>query len=260
MLTIKKIKTLKPRVRVRKLGAIFHEAYSGVTFDSGYLTECLAFLLSQELLGEEDRKDIILFSKRGKEGWEDIYYRTLYILGEAPADWDAVDGDGEKDWSKRRVFSHYLYLDHLRSPYNVGSVFRSAESFGIGKIYVAPGTADPLHPRAIRTSRDTVDGVEWEWKDISEIDDDIPVFALELGGKDLWDFEFPKKGICILGSEESGVSPEALKRADRSLGRVSIRQYGAKGSINVSSAAAILMEHWIEKEEREDEGKRELQH
>ena len=258
MLTIKKINTLKPRVRVRKLGAIFHEAYSGVIYDEPYLKECLDLLLSQELVTLNDKHDILLFSQRGREGWEDIYYRTLYILGEAPADWDAVTENGEKDWSKRRVFSHYLYLDHLRSPYNVGSVFRSAESFGIGKIYVAPGTADPLHPRAIRTSRDTVDGVEWEWKDISEIDDDIPVFALELGGKDLWDFEFPKKGICILGSEESGVSPEALKRADRSLGRVSIRQYGAKGSINVSSAAAILMEHWIEKEEREDEGKREL--
>ncbi len=258
MLTIKKINTLKPRVRVRKLGAIFHEAYSGVVFDDSYLNECLNLLLSQELLSDDDRKDIFLFSQRGKEGWEDVYYRTLYILGEAPADWDAVKENGEKDWSQRRVFSHYLYLDHLRSPYNVGSIFRSAESFGIEKIYVAPGTADPLHPRAIRTSRDTVEGVEWKWKDIKEIDEDIPVFALELGGKDLWDFEFPKKGICILGSEESGVSPEALARADRSLGRVSIRQYGAKGSINVSSASAILMEHWIEKEVRGDEGKREL--
>ena len=258
MLTIKKINTLKPRVRVRKLGAIFHEAYLGVSFDESYLKECMELLLSQELITEEDRKDIFLFSEKGREGWEDIYYRTLYILGEAPADWDRVTETGEKDWSQRKVFNHYLYLDHLRSPYNVGSIFRSAESFGVGKIFIAPGTADPLHPRSIRTSRNTVEGVEWEWRDISSIDEELPVFALELGGKDLWDFEFPKKGICILGSEESGVSKEALERADRSFGRFSIRQYGAKGSINVASAASILMEHWIEREVRGSEGKREL--
>ena len=259
MLTIKKINSLKPRVRVRKLGAIFHEAYSGVIYDESYLKECLDLLVSQELLTITDKNNILLFFQRGREGWEDIYYRTLYILGEAPADWDAVTENGEKDWSKRRVFSHSLYLDHLRSPYNVGSIFRSAESFGVDKIYIAPGSADPLHPRSIRTSRDTVEGVEWEWRDISSIPDDIPVFALELGGKDLWDFEFPLRGVCILGSEESGVSPEALERADRSLGRVSIRQYGAKGSINVSAAASILMEHWIEREVRKSEGKGEFQ-
>ena len=258
MITTKKIKTLNPRVRVRKLGAIFHEAYSGVAFDEEYLEECFLLLLSQELVGEEDRKDLILFFQRGRDGWEDIYYRTLYILGEAPADWDAVNEEGEKDWSRRQVFSHSLYLDHLRSPYNVGSIFRSAESFGVDKIYVSPGTADPMHQRSMRTSRGTVEGIEWEWRGIKDIPDDIPVFALELGGKDLWDFEFPERGICILGSEESGVSKEALERADKSLGRVSIRQYGAKGSINVASAGAILMEHWIEKEIRRREGKGDL--
>ena len=106
MLTIKKINTLKPRVRVRKLGAIFHEAYSGVVYEESYLKECLNLLLSQELVTAKDKNDILLFSQRGREGWEDIYYRTLYILGEAPADWDAVTENGEKDWSKRRVFSH----------------------------------------------------------------------------------------------------------------------------------------------------------
>ena len=48
MLTIKKINTLKPRVRVRKLGAIFHEAYLGVSFDESYLKECMELLLSQK--------------------------------------------------------------------------------------------------------------------------------------------------------------------------------------------------------------------
>ena len=257
MLTIKKIRSLKPRVRVRKLGGIFHEAYSGVQYGFDYLSSCLSQLLSEDLLEEKDRKDILLFFNNGREGWEDIYYRTLYILGEAPADWDARTESGDTDWGKREVWEHYLFLDHLRSPYNVGSVFRSAESFGVKRIFVSPGNADPMHPRSLRTSRGAVEGVDWAWCDISSIPEDIPVFALETGGVDMWDFSFPKTGICIIGSEESGVSREALERAERSLGRVSIAQYGAKGSINVASATAILLEHWIEKERRV--GKGELQ-
>ena len=76
------------------------------------------------------------------------------------------------------------------------------------------------------------------------MDASIPVFALEVGGRDITEFEFPDYGICIIGNEESGVSPSSLKAADRSLGRVSIRQYGAKGSINVASAAAIMLSAW----------------
>lgn len=245
MITIKKIETLKPRVRIRKLGGIFHEAVY-TEFDKDYLESAYQCLLRQELLTEEDRVKIQNFYGKGEKfSFDDIYYYLLSLLGEAPADWDVVDEEGNTDWSQREVKEHYLYLDRLRSPYNVGSVFRSAESFGVKGIYLAEGTADPEHPRSRRTSRDTIDGVAWSYKELSELD--LPVFALELGGKDISEFDFPEKGICIIGSEESGVSPEALALADNSLGRVSIRQYGAKGSINVSAATAILLHHWMEK-------------
>jgi TrmH family RNA methyltransferase len=49
----------------------------------------------------------------------------------------------------------------------------------------------------------------------------------------------------IAGSEELGVSPAALAAADASLGRVSIRTYGAKGSLNVSTAFGIVMQAWV---------------
>ena len=48
----------------------------------------------------------------------------------------------------------------------------------------------------------------------------------------------------IIGSEELGVSPNALARADASLGRVSIPILGAKGSLNVSVAFGIAMHAW----------------
>ena len=243
MITKKKIATLKPRVQLRKIGAIFHEMN---LYDPEYLDDIFSYLLTLPSLSDEDRERLSFFySSKSSVSGDDIYYYLLSKLGESPADWDAKDQEGEIDWSRRIVREHYLYLDHLRSPYNVGSVFRSAESFCVRKIFISPGTASPMHDRAVRTSRNTVYGLPWEEALIDELD--MPVFALELGGVDIDSFSFPEKGICIIGNEESGVSPEALAAADRSLGRVSIPQYGAKGSINVSSAASILLYEWTKR-------------
>ena len=242
MITIKKISTLKPRLQLRKLGGFFHEA-ALKTLDGDYLDDAYRYLLSSEQISPSDQKAITRFFLSGS--YDDIYYHILNILGESPADWDLLDSSGSVDWSRRCVKEHYLYLDHLRSPYNVGSIFRSAESFGINEIYISPGCASPEHSRARRTSRDTVDGVMWEEKNILDIN--LPVFALELGGTDISKFEFPEKGICIIGSEESGVSKEALELAKSSLGIVSIAQYGAKGSINVSAATSILVYEWMKR-------------
>ena len=73
---------------------------------------------------------------------------------------------------------------------------------------------------------------------------DLPIFALETGGTDINEFKFPKEGICIIGSEELGVSPEALNIA--TYGRVSIPMKGLKASLNVGVAFGILMQKWVE--------------
>ena len=70
------------------------------------------------------------------------------------------------------------------------------------------------------------------------------VFALELGGTPIDRFAFAPSGLVLVGSEELGLSPEALRLADGQLGRVSIPMVGAKRSLNVSVAFGILMHAW----------------
>ena len=88
------------------------------------------------------------------------------------------------------------------------------------------------------------DIVPWVIGDLGSIAPGETVFALELGGTSLQEFEFPADGSVIIGNEELGLSPEARQRADRSAGRVSIPLHGLKGSLNVSAAFAILMHTW----------------
>jgi TrmH family RNA methyltransferase len=171
---------------------------------------------------------------------------VLAAAGRQPADWDLLDAGGALDRTRRRVFpGMQVYLEDIRSPFNVGAVFRAAESFGVEKLWLSPLCADPRHRRALRTAMGCVDILPWERADLGA-GDLPPCFALETGGIPIEDFPFPQAGLMIAGSEELGVSPAALERADASLGRVSITSYGAKGSLNVSTALGIALHRWAE--------------
>jgi TrmH family RNA methyltransferase len=171
--------------------------------------------------------------------------------GRYPADWDFIDGEGALDGAKRRVFPGMgVYLEDIRSPFNVGAMFRAAESFGVEKLWLSPLCADPRHRRAQRTAMGCVDILPWEREALERVPGSgggaVSCFALETGGEDIADFVFPPEGLLIVGSEELGVSPAALERADASLGRLSIRTHGAKGSLNVSVACGIALQRWAE--------------
>jgi len=183
-----------------------------------------------------------------------VHQILLAETGRYQADWDFFEPAGALDPLKRHVFpGMQVYLEDIRSPFNVGSMFRAADSFGTEKIWLSPLCASPLHKRALRTAMGCVDVVPWEFLSDDPFDDHSalpffqgPFFALETGGTLLTDFNFPTRGTLIAGSEELGVSPSALSAADASLGRVSIPTWGAKGSLNVSSAFAIVMHAWAE--------------
>ena len=84
--------------------------------------------------------------------------------------------------------------------------------------------------------------IPYERVALEDLPKDMPIFALETGGTDIRNFDFPKKGIVVIGSEELGVSPDALAMAKA--GTVTIPMTGVKASLNVGVAFGILMERW----------------
>jgi len=178
-----------------------------------------------------------------------IKHILLIETGKDQADWDFTNFDGKLDTEKRRIFNGmFVYLEDIRSPFNVGAMFRTAESFGVEKMILSQFCADPNHRRAQRTAMGCIDVVPWERNELfsasETLDLSLPVFALETGGIPIAEFSFPQQGLLIAGSEELGVSPQALAAADASLGRVSIPCYGTKASLNVSVAFGIAMQSW----------------
>ena len=247
MLTEQKLLSLKEKTRYRKISMILsqnaHDINAGKSVDWDYLDMVIAMAgleaIPRSIVETDSRKAMLIL--------QDYAGILLARLGSEPSDWDITDSIGNLDVSKRVIQDKVLVLDRLRSPYNVGAVFRSADSFGIKKIILIEETASPDHPHARRTSRGCTDTVEWEYMSEEEAVSyltscNMPVLALELGGEDINTYKFPSYGVAILGNEEFGISPALLKCCTD---RITIPTAGTKGSLNVSVAAGILLQRWF---------------
>ncbi|AEF82499.1 TrmH family RNA methyltransferase [Leadbettera azotonutricia] len=216
------------------------DALKALSGDGGFAPAVLeALSLAQENITQQAEQSAL------RRAINSARHLLLAETGHYPAEWDfdLKEASGSLDKTKRRIFSGMqAYFEDIRSPFNVGAMFRTAECFGAEKIWLSPFCADPGHPRAQRTAMGCIDALPWEKAGLAGLEG--PFFALETGGIPLEEFPFPLRGIMIAGSEELGVSPEALAAADASLGRVGIPSFGAKGSLNVSTAFGIAMQAW----------------
>ena len=157
-------------------------------------------------------------------------------------DYDIMQQDGSNDTIIKQPL--YLILDNLRSSFNVGSIFRTAECFGVLKILLCGYTATPENPKVIKTAMGTTEFVEWQhFATTEEAVDflkrmDVTIFALETTShaRSISEIAFTKPAALLLGNEALGISKEILKLADEI---VSIPLGGWKNSLNVGVTTAI---------------------
>jgi TrmH family RNA methyltransferase len=260
MFPLRKLDELSPRTRLRKIARILHATEISVTQGQGYDLEYIGDLVVKlqaaaaacGLTSIEPAASLLAEAASGKpdpaaliRGVNSLRNDLLAALGAEPSEWDLLSPrTGGLARSESSIFPIGVYLEDIRSPFNVGSMFRTAEAFGAERMLLSPRTPRPDHPRARKTARGAETALPWEVCALSDLEGKPGVFALELGGTDIRGFEFPAAGIALIGSEELGLSPEALQLADAGFGRVSIPLAGAKRSLNVSVAFGILMEAW----------------
>lgn len=140
----------------------------------------------------------------------------------------------------------YLILHNIRSAYNVGSIFRTADAVGVSKIYLCGYTPTPLDEKISKTALGAEKNIPWEqckqtWRLLDNLKKEgIQIVALEQDQKavDYRQFkpEFPL--ALVLGNEVSGLSKEILKYVDKI---IAIPMYGQKESLNVGVAAGIAL-------------------
>ncbi len=130
-----------------------------------------------------------------------------------------------------------IYLDNIRSAYNVGSILRTTEALRIGSVYFTSKTPFIDNPKVIKTAMGAAEIVPCLQNEKLE-NLPRPLIALDTSESaiPLYEFIFPKNFTLILGNEEYGISDEALKMADYIL---EIPMRGCKNSINVACAYSI---------------------
>lgn len=273
MIPVGKLARLSPRHRMRKAALVLSEIERGLLGHRGiepevslfrYGLELSRLLLSDAVAGEAVRTAAAALAEactppaelaeampRLAAGSElarrvdSLRHALLAATGQAPGDWDLLDPcTGLPDPASRKLsLGKKVFLEDLRSPFNIGSIFRTADAFGVEELILSPACADPLHPRALRSAMGAIGLLSWRRAALESLETEVPVFALELGGTPIDEFSFPDKGIVVLGSEELGISLQARDRC--SYGTVSIPMSGAKGSLNVAVAFGILIHAWI---------------
>lgn len=269
MITERKLRSLPPATRLRKIASMLLECElelrSGSPLRQERLLLALRLLVEDEQVGDAVLRERIAAavcalpakrivepsagsgSNRSPSGVErlcnDARYGVLRAIGAEPAEWDLIQTTRSSELA-RRPLPIRVYLDDLRSPFNVGSIFRTASSFLVSEILLSPATPSPTHPRAERSSMGGTGLVPWRRAELSELHVAGNVFALETGGTPLPAFRFPVTGTVIVGNEELGACPEALEIASRKAGVVTIPTGGVKSSLNVSVSFGILMHAW----------------
>ena len=161
-----------------------------------------------------------------------------------------------EEFKKSKKTSAIVILDNIRSIHNVGSIFRTSDSFLIEKIIISGYTATPENSKMEKTALGSSDSVDWEYtEDVIETiqslkNKGIKVVSVEQADKSLKIEKFtPEKGIkyaFVFGNELDGVSNEIILESDQVL---EIPQVGTKHSLNVSVAAGIILWDFYQKTE-----------
>lgn len=150
-----------------------------------------------------------------------------------------------------------LILHNIRSTHNVGSIFRTAEGFGVEKIICSgytpypkiehdtrlPHISEKLTAQIHKTALGAEEMVPFEFYEHLEswlTQNKLPVIALEQtpDSINLQDFSPPKEFALLLGEEVQGISPDFLERC---AAIVEIPMSGRKESFNVSVACGIAL-------------------
>jgi 23S rRNA (guanosine2251-2'-O)-methyltransferase len=140
-----------------------------------------------------------------------------------------------------------LVLDNIRSALNVGSAFRTADSFALEGIYLCGITATPPHREILKTALGATETVAWtHFETIVEALADLKnknyhIAAIEQADESVFlsdiTIDKNKKYALVFGNEVEGVSDAAMQQADTC---IEIPQWGTKHSLNVSVCIGIV--------------------
>ena len=145
-----------------------------------------------------------------------------------------------------------ILLDNVRSLYNVGAFFRTADAAGVERLLLCGITGRPPKKALTKTALGAEQSVPWEhsWEAIPALERtrglgyEIAAIETTTHAVDLFDWR-PRFPVCVVfGHEVEGISPELSARCDT---HVRIPMLGMKHSLNVATAGGVVIYELLRK-------------
>lgn len=140
---------------------------------------------------------------------------------------------------------HFMVLDNLQDPGNLGTIVRTAEGAGVDAVFLSKESVDIYNPKTIRSTMGSIYRMPVVYvEDLLELLDTfnkkgIKSYAAHLEGKNSYDQEDYRGGTAILiGNEGNGLRDEVSNKANI---WVRIPMEGQVESLNAAIAASVLM-------------------
>ena len=139
----------------------------------------------------------------------------------------------------------YALLENIRSLYNVGSMFRTADALHLGKLYLCGYTGFPPRKEITKTALGAEHTVPWEKhpdavalaRELQARGMQIAVLEQTTDAVDFWQAPVKFPACFVVGNEVKGISDELVALADLCL---QVPMMGIKQSLNVATAFGVL--------------------
>lgn len=151
-----------------------------------------------------------------------------------------------REWRRKTSGRLALLLDSVQTPFNVGSIARTAAAERVDHLFLAGATPSPAHTKSRKTSLGSERYLTWTaFEQVNAAIDGVKDDGYRLVGIELADGAVPLHevgmgdDVCLaFGHEDKGLSPQTLAACDAV---AFIPQLGRVGSLNVAQAAAIAI-------------------
>ncbi|MFV0561381.1 MAG: TrmH family RNA methyltransferase [Enterococcus sp.] len=224
-----------------------------------YLLE--GFHLIEEAFGADQTIEMLFVTQRGQKEWgtwitthaiAEVYLVSDEVMASVS---DLPTPQGilavmQMNTAEQPIFTgHWLLLDNVQDPGNVGTMIRTADAAGFTGVVLGTGTADMYSTKVLRSMQGSNYHLPIIQQEIQDLlprlkEQEYKIYGTELNEEalPLQEVHPTAKVALIMGNEGQGVTKELLEQTDNN---IYIPIYGKAESLNVGVAAGILMYHFV---------------
>ncbi len=135
----------------------------------------------------------------------------------------------------------FIVCDNLNDPGNAGTIIRTADWFGIKKVFLSHNSVDIYNPKTVSAAKGSLFRMEFAYVDLPLLfaaHKNIPVYGAFMNGENVYHIKPASRSFIIIGNEANGISDGLLPYIHH---KISIPSFGHAESLNAGVAAGIMM-------------------